>query len=151
MTTQVADAVYRQIVQEAPDAIVLATTDGTMLVWNAGAERIFGYFAQEAIGQGLDMIIPESQRDQHWTGYDKVLAAGSTQYASQPLAVTANHKSGKRISLEMTFALLKDTDGKVTHVAALIRDVSARVQRDIELRRKLAALEKQVLGQSTAR
>ena len=151
MTTQVADAVYRQIVNEAPDGVVLATTDGTMLVWNRGAERIFGFSAQETIGQGVDMIIPESQRDQHWAGYDKVLAAGTTQYVNEPLAVTANHKNGKRISLEMTFVLVKGPDGKVTHIAAFIRDVSPRVQRDIQTRRKLTALEKQVQEQSRQR
>jgi PAS domain S-box-containing protein len=60
-----------------PDAaVVLADTTGTITAWNAGAERLFGYRAAEAIGRTLDVILPPDYREAHWTGFRRAMATG---------------------------------------------------------------------------
>lgn len=57
-----------ELVEQAPDALIFADRDGVIRVWNRAAERTFGHRATEAIGQTLDIIIPESLREAHWRG-----------------------------------------------------------------------------------
>lgn len=100
---------------------------------------MFEYSADEALGQSLDLIIPERFRARHWDGYRQVMATGVTSYGQRLLAVPAMRKDGQRISIEFSIALLKDEHGEVTGAAAIVRDVTARWQAERELRRRLAA------------
>ena len=134
---------YRDIVEHAPDAIIFADRDGVIRLWNEGAEAIFGYRADEAIGQTLDLIIPERLRSRHWEGYRKVMATGVTKYGREFLAVPGIRKDGTRISLEFTIILLRDNTGALLGPAAILRDVTARWQQEKALRERLAALEAQ--------
>ncbi len=135
------DLLCRQIVDEMPDAVIFADRDGVVRLWNRAAETMFGYSADEALGQSLDLIIPERFRARHWDGYGRVMDTGTTRYGTQLLAVPAMRKDGQRISIEFSIALLKDERGRVTGAAAIIRDVTARWHAERELRRRLAALE----------
>ncbi len=76
-----------RIVQSAADAIIVADISGKITLWNAGAERLFGYTAPEALGRSLDLIIPEAQRKRHWDGYEHVMRTGETKYGTQLLRV----------------------------------------------------------------
>ena len=77
--------------------------------WNPGATRIFGFTADEAIGQSLDLIIPPNLRARHWEGFNRVMATGESHYGhGDLLSVPALTKSGQRISVEFTIAMLKD-------------------------------------------
>jgi PAS domain S-box-containing protein len=133
----------QQLVAEAPDAILFADRAGVIRLWNRGAEALFGYTAAEAIGQTLDLIIPERLRARHWEGYHRVMATGVTRYDRALLAVPALHRDGRRISLEFTITLLRDETGTLLGAAAIIRDVTARWEREKALRERLAALERQ--------
>ncbi len=135
---------YRDIVEQAQDAIIFADGDGIIRLWNAGAEAIFGYAAEEAIGQTLDIIIPERLRSRHWEGYRKVMATGVTKYGREFLAVPGTRKDGTRLSLEFTIILLRDEAGALLGPAAILRDVTARWQQEKALRERLTALEAQV-------
>lgn len=141
--------IYREIVERAPDAIIFADGDGIIHLWNEGAEAIFGYRAEEAIGQTLDIIIPERLRARHWEGYRKVMATGVTKYGREFLAVPGIRKDGTRISLEFTIILLRDETGALLGPAAILRDVTARWQQEKALRERLAALEAQVRSPGT--
>ncbi|MGE5139975.1 MAG: PAS domain-containing protein [Rudaea sp.] len=132
------------IVEESQDAFIFADRDGIVRLWNSGAEAMFGYRADEAIGQLLDLIIPERQRERHWTGYRKVMETGVTRYGREVLAVPALRKDSTRISIEFTITLPRDSAGRILGAAAIIRDVTQRWQRDKELRMRLAALEAEV-------
>lgn len=140
------NALYRQIVETAGDAIIFADRDGIIRLWNRAAEGIFGYTEAEAVGRSLDLIIPERQRELHWKGYGKAMLDGVTKYGSETLSVPAVTKDGERISIEFTIALLRDGEGKVLGPAAVVRDVTARWVREKELRQRLAFLE---AGQTT--
>ncbi len=128
------------LLQSASDAIIATDTEGTILLWNAGATRIFGHSADEAIGQSLDLIIPENQRARHWAGYNEVMRTGKSRYAEGAmLAVPALRKDGKRISLEFTIVPLKDVSGTMQGMVAVLRDVTARFEELRDLRKRLAA------------
>jgi len=130
-----------EIVDQSSIAIVFGDRQGVIRLWNAGAEAMFGWTAAEALGQSMDMIIPEKHRARHWEGYDHVMASGVTKYGSSVLAVPALTKDGRRISIEFNVVLVKDANGQVLGVAATMQDVTARWERDKALRARLAELE----------
>ena len=124
------DWLCRRIVAEAGDAIIFADRDGIIRLWNQGAERIFGYGAEEAVGQPLDLIIPENLRERHNQGYRRVMAIGASKYGQELLAVPGKCKDQRRISLEFTISLIKDDQGQILGTAAILRDVTARWQKE---------------------
>jgi PAS domain S-box-containing protein len=112
-----------------PDAVVFADADGLIRYWNKGAETIFGFAASEAIGQTLDIIIPERLRQRHWDGYRKTMATGGTRYgAGDLLAVPAIRRDGSRISTEFTIVPFHDQAGRMLGIAAILRDVTTRFE-----------------------
>ena len=147
METSSREWLYQQIVEGAQDAIIYADKEGIIRLWNSGAEAIFGYSAEEAIGETLDLIVPEKLREKHWEGYSKVMATGVTKYGSELLAVPALNKDDSRMSVEFTIVLLSDDAGKPVGTAAIIRDVTERWQKEKELKKRLAELEAQVPNQ----
>jgi PAS domain S-box-containing protein len=135
------DWLCRRIVENSPMAILFADHEGKIRLWNSGAESVFGYTAQEALGQSLDLIVPERQRQRHWEGWDTVMASGVTKYGRDPLAVPAMRKDGSRISIEFNVVLVRTESGELAGVAAMVLDVTARWQKQKELNARLAALE----------
>jgi PAS domain S-box-containing protein len=130
-----------RIVAGAADAVLFTDREGAIRLWNAGAERIFGWTAEEAIGKSMDLIIPERLRDRHWQNWDRVMETGVTRYATDVLAVPALRKDGAPLSIEFTIQLVRDDAGRIVGPAALVRDVTARFQREKELRAKVKELE----------
>ena len=121
------------------DAIIAADAEGVIRFWNPGAERIFGYAAAEAVGQSLDLIIPEGLRKRHWDGYGQVMRTGKSCYGEgDVLAVPGQRKDGKRISLEFTILPLRGSDGALNGMGAVLRDVTARFEELRALRKKVA-------------
>jgi PAS domain S-box-containing protein len=135
------DWLCRRLVMESRDAIIFADRQGIIRLWNAGAEAIFGYRAAEMEGENLERLIPETLRDRHNQGYHRVMAKGESRYAAELLAVPGLRQDGARISLEFTITLIKDDQGAVLGAAAILRDVTARWQREREIQKRLAALE----------
>lgn len=133
-----------RIVDDASVAIVYADREGIIRLWNAGAEAMFGYAADEAIGQSMEMIIPEKHRARHNEGYRRVMETGITKYGREPLAVPALRKDGSRISIEFNISILRSPEGDVLGAVAAIQDVTARWERDKALRAKVTALEAKV-------
>jgi PAS domain S-box-containing protein len=131
----------QQIVDNTQEAIIFADREGMIRLWNAGAETIFGYRAAEVLGQSLELIIPDRLREQHRQGYRRVIETGVTQYDRKLLAVPAIRKDGARISLEFTVVLLRQATGEVLGVAAILRDVTARWEREKAMRARMAARE----------
>jgi len=134
----------QQIVDNTGDTIVFGDAEGTVRLWNAGAERVFGFRADEIVGKSMDLIIPENLRERHWEGYNQTMKTGRTQYSRSLLAVPAIRKDGTRISVEFTIVLIRDDDGNLLGPAAILRDVTARWNEDKELRKRLVALEAEV-------
>jgi PAS domain S-box-containing protein len=121
------------------DAIIATDRDGVINFWNPGAQRIFGFSADETIGQSLDLIIPENLRARHWDGFNRVMATGDSHYGhGDLLSVPALTKSGQRISVEFTISMLKDEQMCPAGTVAIVRDVTKRFDEMRALKRQLA-------------
>lgn len=140
------EELYRQLVDGCNDAIIFSDREGLIRLWNTGAEQMLGFAAEEALGQSLDIFIPENQRARHWAGYFKVIETGVTRYAKELLAAPALRKDGTRVSTEFSMTIIRDADGKVAGTAAVMRDVTAKWEKEKSLRARLAELEKGATG-----
>ena len=105
------DSYLQQTLNESQDAILIADREGIIRYWNAGAERILGFTANDAIGQSLDLFIPEKLRGRHWEGYHRVMASGETKYKTGLLSSPGIRKDGRQGSLEFSMVLLHDEQG----------------------------------------
>ena len=144
----IAEERLTELVAEAvatlPDALVIVNRDGVIAYWSPGAERIFGLASDHAVGETLDLIIPERLRERHWSGFERTIASGQSRYGpSDLLAVPALRADGTTISIEFSIAIMPVGDGSGQgYVAALIRDVSERRAQEQEMRLRLRELEK---------
>jgi PAS domain S-box-containing protein len=132
---------YQQLVGAIGDAVVVCDAAGAIIVWNDAAVRMFGFTREDALGQSLDLIIPERQRQRHWDGYNKSMATGETRYGSDVLRVPALHKDGRTLSIAFTVAMLYDEARKVTAIVAVVRDETVRWAEERQLRTRVAQLE----------
>jgi PAS domain S-box-containing protein len=139
-----ADIDLKGLVGAMGDAVVVCDAKGQVIVWNPAAERIFGFTEAEAMGQRMDMIVPERLRKRHWDGYDKSMETGKTRYAHDVLRVPAVDKAGRSLSIAFTVFMLFDADGKVTACGSVIRDETERFTEDRALRKRVAELEAQL-------
>lgn len=130
-----------QLVIRSQDAILIADREGIIRYWNIGAERILGYSAAEAMGQSLDLFIPEKLRGRHWEGYHRVMASGETKYKTGLLSSPGVRKDGSQVSLEFSMVLLKDEQGVMQGCASIMRDVTERLLKEKELKQRLAVCE----------
>lgn len=136
------DRLARTLLSDMPDALIVADAAGAIRFWNAGAERLFGFTNAEAIGQSLDIIIPERLRARHWTGYDATMRTGHSRYgAGEILAVPAVRKDGGRVSVEFTVIPLHDASGAMEGIAAIMRDATTRYDQVRALQKEIAALK----------
>ena len=117
---------FQAIIEQAPDAMIYADKNGTIRVWNRGAEAIFGYAAEEVLGKNLDVIIPERFRRAHWDGFNKAIETGQTRHAGQAMTTRSMHKNGNKLYVDMSFSLVKDRAGNVMGSLAIGRDSTAR-------------------------
>lgn len=120
----------RQILEHTTDAVIFANREGTIAFWNDAASNLFGHTANEAVGQSLDIIIPEHLRAAHWKGFDAAMASGQTRLSGKPALTRGVHKSGRKLYVEMTFAVVKDDAATVIGSVAIARDVTERVERE---------------------
>jgi PAS domain S-box-containing protein len=114
----------RALLDGMQEALILADTGGTIRYWNPAAQRIFGFSREEAIGQSLNLMIPERFRPAHDAGFARAIANGHLRTGTRVLRTRSNHKSGQRLYVDFTFALLKDASGTVVGVYALARDAT---------------------------
>jgi PAS domain S-box-containing protein len=136
------DLLGEAVLATRSDAIVATDQDGVVCFWNPGAERLFGYSVDEAMGRSLDLIIPERLRGRHWEGFQRVMATGESRYGEAALlSVPALRKDGATISVEFSVVPLR-SDGRMVGMAAIMRDVTRQFEETRALKRKLAELTK---------
>ncbi len=117
------------VLRARSDAIVAADREGIIRFWNPGAERIFGYAGDEAIGRSLDLIVPERLRQRHWEGYRRTMQTGKSRYGEgDVLSVPSLHKNGATVSIDFTIVPLKNESGEMICVVAIVRDVTKRFE-----------------------
>ena len=121
------DDLINPALEQAADAIIVSDAAGTIRLWNASAARLFGIPAGEALGRTLDVIIPERLREAHWTGFRKAMETRATRLAGTPTLTRALHPSGRRLYVEMSFAVVRSADGSSLGAVAIARDATARM------------------------
>ena len=139
---------FKQLVEGAGDAIMVCDAQGAITLWNRAAERIFGFTEAEALGQSLDLIIPQRQRQRHWDGYNKTMETGITKYGADLLRVPALHKDGHTLSIAFTVSMLFSENREVTGIVAFVRDETARFAEERKLRARLQEAETTIKGDS---
>lgn len=139
------------LVRTLADAVVIADGEGTITFWNDAAARLFGWPPDQAIGEPLDIIIPERLRARHQAGYRQTMATGQTRYGERLLEVPALHRDGRTLSIAFTVTLLQAPGADRPHaIAAVLRDDTERWQEQRRLRRDLAALQADAPSTETA-
>ncbi|HEX7387923.1 MAG TPA: PAS domain S-box protein [Castellaniella sp.] len=116
------------IIDQTTDALIYADRAGDIRRWNPAAALLFGFSQEEAIGQNLNLIIPEHLRDAHWAGFDAAMERGQLKLGGRPTLTRGLRKDGRRLYVEMTFALVKDPAGQAVGAVAMARDVTARTE-----------------------
>ena len=132
---------FREVVQTAPDAIVLADADGSILSWNSAAERLFGYAAGEILTQSLTRIMPERYRADHEQALARVRTTGDLRLKGTVVTMHGLHKDGREFPIEMSLSSWI-SGGQRVH-CGIVRDITAR--KEAEARLLQQQIEQQVL------
>lgn len=117
------------LIEQSPDAIIFADLAGLIRVWNAAAERTFGFSKSEAFGKSLDIIIPERFREAHWRGFERAIAERVTKYVGRSLPTRSMRSDGKAIYVELSFAIVLGQNGSVVGCLAHARDITERFEK----------------------
>lgn len=123
---QVPPTLEAALVEHAPDAIIFADREGIIRLWNARAVALFGHTTAEAVGQSLDLIVPEPSRAAHWAGY--ALAVQRGRFKSDTVLQTSRAltKGGGVIAIELSAAIIRSESGEVRGIMAIGRDIDGR-------------------------
>jgi len=124
------DTLDALILEQAAEAVIYASKAGVIERWNAAAVAMFGFTASEALGQHLNLVIPEHLRPAHWRGFDAAMENGKTRLGGRPTMTRGLHKTGQKLYVEMSFALVTDANGSALGSVAVARDATERVERD---------------------
>jgi len=116
------------ILDQSGDAVIFADASGVIEIWNRAAESLFGYSAQEVATATMDLIIPEKLRAAHWAGFRRAMETGTTRLSGRPTITRATHKSGARLYVEMTFAVVRAPEGTALGAVAVARDATERYE-----------------------
>lgn len=142
MSTDAID-IPRRLVEQAADAVIFADRDGNIRIWNAAAEALFGFSRAQAIGQSLDLIIPDRLRAAHWEGFHRAVATGQTRLGGRAVITRSVNATGATIYVEMSFALVSDERGEALGSVAVARDATQRRDDERRLQQRIRQLEEQ--------
>ncbi len=126
MSEEEAVTLYRAVVEQIPEAVIVVDRNGVVRVWNTGAEALFGHRACAMLGGGLERIVPDRLWQAHDAGFQRAVDSGQTKYAGRVMTTRAVHQDGSRRYVDLSFTLLRDAEGTVIGVAAVGRDCTAR-------------------------
>lgn len=93
------------LIEQNPDAMIFADTEGTIRVWNVAAERVFGFTKEDAIGSNLDIIVPQNLRKAHWRGYEQAMQRGKPSMLGSPCLQNLYMQTGLSFTLNSVFLL----------------------------------------------
>jgi len=130
---------FRRVTDAATDAIVSADADGVLCSWNTGAERMFGWRAEEVIGAPLTVIMPQRLRASHQQGLAKVRQTGRSQLAGNVVELVALRRDGSEFPVELSIGMWQSKQG--LRFSGVIRDITGRKRAEQALREANQALQ----------
>jgi two-component system cell cycle sensor histidine kinase/response regulator CckA len=119
------------IVSDADYAIISQTLDGIITSWNAGAERLYGYTTEEALGRDVSFLVPSDREDEMFASREAI-KRGESRPA---LDVVRLHKSGHRLDVSVSLSPVRDAGGQVVGISGIGIDISARKRAEVALAR----------------
>lgn len=140
MSHSTLESTAAHILRSMPEALIFSDLKGVIQVWNGGAEKVFGWSAAEAVGQSLDLIIPERMRKAHWEGFDQAIARGGVKPGRTSMITRSLHKTEEFIYVDMSFEMVRDETGQMLGSLAVARDATKRFNEEKALRKQLAEL-----------
>jgi PAS domain S-box-containing protein len=132
---------FSLITEQMSDALIYSDRQGIICQWNKAAELLFGFDRVKAIGQSLDLIIPERLREAHWAGFNRAMMSGTTRLGGRPTVTRALTATGTTIYVEMSFAVICDETTNVVGSVAVARDATQRYLNERALREQLAEIK----------
>ena len=123
-------ALLAAIVTSSDDAIVSKTLEGRILTWNAGAERLFGYSAAEAIGQSITLLIPAERHDEESALFGRIRRGERTEHFETVRVA----KDGRRIDVSLTVSPVRNASGEIIGASKVARDITQRKEAEAALR-----------------
>jgi len=100
-------------------AIVMADPDGRITHWSSGAEQLFGYSADEALGASLDLIVPADYRERHWLGFRRAMITGQGRLDGAATNIPVQCKAGDVLAFPGRFAFVRDGHGRMVGAMAV--------------------------------
>ena len=119
------------IVESSDDAIVSKSLDGIIRTWNAGAERLFGYTAEQALGRHISLVIPEDRIAEE----DNIIASLKAGQRVDHFETERRTSDGRRIQVSLTISPIKDEAGNVIGASKIARDITERKRAEAERER----------------
>jgi PAS domain S-box-containing protein len=114
-------ALCERVVDALGDAVLYLDREGTVRLWNRGAEELFGHAAEAVEGRSVDVLLPERFREEHWAGWERAMETGETKYGRrQPLRTPVRRADGSEIVVDLTVSFVVE-DGTVAGMAAVAR------------------------------
>jgi PAS domain S-box-containing protein len=123
------------LVASARDAIVAKTVAGTIVLWNAGAERLFGYSAAEALGQPIGMIVPAGLQAEH----EEIMRRVAAGEGVEPFETIRQHRSGALIAVSIAVSPIRDAGGRLVGASKIARDISEQKLAEQRVAHQVAA------------
>jgi PAS domain S-box-containing protein/putative nucleotidyltransferase with HDIG domain len=133
---------FRALVESAHDAIITADGQGIIVSWNRSAQTIFGYRAEEVIGQPVTLLMPEQYRQAHQAGLERLLSRGDVCYLGRTMELEGLRQDGQVFPLELSLATWQVSQG--TFFTAIIRDITDRKKTQAALERSVEKMKKAV-------
>ena len=121
MTSTISSELAVSVLKSAGDAIVTLDRSAKVTSWNLAAERLFGFSEQDAIEQGLVLIIPAEHRARHVAGFHAAMDSGHLEHGGAVARVEAMTASGQKLVLGMTLGLLQREGQEPSGVVAVLR------------------------------
>lgn len=137
VTPEAAMAHLAAIVESSEDAIISKTLDGIILTWNAGAERVYGYTAEEALGKPMTILLPDDRPDEEAA----ILARIRRGERVDHFDTIRKNRSGELINVSLTISPTRDSTGRITGASHIARNIGQRKRLDQRMQQLAAIVE----------